>query len=49
VTESCHIYNAVINTFKNAGFKLIDPNSNNWNIMWTGANKPEVLKECSTY
>lgn len=49
LTESIHIYNAVVNTLKTGGFRLVGPNTDKWNIMWTGATKPEVLKECFKY
>jgi hypothetical protein len=49
MTESTHIYNAVVNTMKTAGFRMVGPNSDKWNVMWTGVTKPEVLRECSKY
>ena len=36
MTESTHIYNAVVNTMKAAGVKILSPNSNKWNVTWTG-------------
>ena len=47
MTESTHIYNAVVNTLKNAGFRIVGPNSLKWNVMWTGVNKSEYLKEAN--
>jgi len=41
MTESTHIYNAVVNSLKNAGFKIISPNSSKWNLTWTGQTKQE--------
>ena len=32
--DAAHIYNVVVNSFKNAGFQLIE-NSNYWNVMWS--------------
>lgn len=43
--DSTHIYNAVVNSLKNGGFKIISPNSSKWNILWTGVTKPDSLKE----
>jgi hypothetical protein len=45
MTESTHIYNAVVNTLKNAGIRIVSPGTSKFNIMWTGVTKPEVLKE----
>jgi hypothetical protein len=49
ITESTHIYNAVVNTLKTSGFIIISPNSSKWNLQWTGVVKPELLKEVSKY
>ena len=49
MTETTHIYNAVVNSLKNAGMKILGPNSQKWNIMWTGVTKPEYLKEANRY
>lgn len=48
-TESTHIYNAVVNTLKNGGARVVGPNSDKWNVMWTGVTKPDMLKECTKY
>lgn len=49
MTETCHIYNAVVNSLKNGGFRIVGPNSQKWNIMWTGVTKPDILKETNKY
>ena len=49
ITETTHIYNAVVNTLKAAGFLLISPNSSKWNLLWTGVVKPDILRETSKY
>ncbi len=48
-TETTHIYNSVVNSLKNAGFRILVPNSNKWNVTWTGLTKPEMLKDMSRY
>lgn len=45
MTDSIHIYNAVVNSLKNAGFLIVGPNDLNWNLTWTGVTKPENLKD----
>ena len=47
--ESTHIYNSVVNTMKAAGIRIVPPNSNKWNILWTGMCRPEQLKDVSKY
>ena len=49
MTESTHIYNAVVNTLKHAGMRILGPNSGRWNIMWTGVTKGEYLKEANKF
>lgn len=49
VTESTHIYNSVVNSLKTGGCRIVGPNSSKWNVMWTGATKPDYLKEASRY
>ena len=49
IHESTHIYNAVVNTFKAAGVRIVSPGSLKWNVMWTAVTKPEMLKEASKY
>lgn len=49
ITETCHIYNSVVNSLKTAGFRIVSPNSSKWNVMWTGQTKPEHLKEATKY
>jgi hypothetical protein len=48
INDSTHIYNAVVNSFKNAGFQMIE-NSNYWNVLWTGYTKPEDIKDLNKY
>ncbi len=48
INDSTHIYNAVVNSFKNAGFQLIE-NSPYWNVLWTGYTKFEEIREYNKY
>ena len=45
MTESTHIYNAVVNSMKNAGVRIMKPSSKKWNVTWTGVTKPEILRD----
>ncbi len=45
MTESTNIYNSVVNSLKNAGVRIVGPNSSKWNLTWTGVTKPDMLKE----
>lgn len=48
INDSTHIYNAVVNSFKYAGFQMIE-NSNYWNVLWSGYTKPEDIRELNKY
>ncbi len=48
INDSTHIYNAVVNAFKNAGFQMIEK-TNNWNVVWTGYTKYEDIRELNKY
>jgi len=49
MTDSTHIYNSVVNSMKNAGVRIMAPNSGKWNVTWTGITKPEILREMFRY
>mmetsp|Transcript_17365 Transcript_17365/g.16575 ORF Transcript_17365/g.16575 Transcript_17365/m.16575 type:complete len:80 (-) Transcript_17365:1152-1391(-) len=49
MSDSTHIYNSVVNSLKTAGMKILGPNSDKWNVMWTGVVKPELLRECNKF
>ena len=49
MTETTHIYNSVVNSLKNAGFRIVGPASPKWNVQWTGVTRPENLKEMCRY
>jgi hypothetical protein len=42
INDSTHIYNAVVNAFKNAGFQMIEK-GNTWNVIWSGYTKFEDI------
>jgi len=44
VNDSTHIYNAVVNAFKSAGFHLVEGGSR-VNVIWTGYTKTEDIRE----
>lgn len=44
VTDTTHIYNSVVNSFKIAGVRIVSPFSQKWNCMWTGIIKNEYLQ-----
>jgi tubulin polyglutamylase TTLL4 len=48
INDSTHIYNAVVNSFKNGGFQLID-NSSYFNVLWTSYTKPDDIRELNKY
>lgn len=48
INDSTHIYNAVVNAFKNAGFQMIEK-GNTWNVQWTGYTKYEDIREMNKY
>ena len=47
INDSTHIYNAVVNAFKFAGFKLIE--NSYYNVLWTSYTKHEEIKEHNKY
>ena len=49
MTESTHVYNAVVNTLKTGGLRIVAPSSRKWNVVWTGVTKPELLREMSRF
>jgi tubulin polyglutamylase TTLL4 len=48
INDSTHIYNAVVNGFKNAGFQMVEK-TNNWNVLWQGYTKYEDIRELNKY
>lgn len=49
VTETTHIYNSVVNAFKNSGVRIVSPLSPKWNVMWTGVTKTDYLVNASKF
>ena len=49
VTETTHIYNSVVNSFKVSGIRIVSPISYKWNIMWTGVTRNDYLKDATKY
>jgi len=49
VTDTTHIYNSVVNSFKIAGVRIVSPFSQKWNCMWTGIIKNEYMQQASKY
>jgi tubulin polyglutamylase TTLL4 len=47
INDSTHIYNAVVNAFKHAGFKLIE--NSYYNVLWTSYTKPEEIGNHNKY
>ena len=43
VTETTHIYNSVVNSFKVNGVRIVSPNTFKWNVMWTGVTRNDHL------
>ena len=48
ISDTTHIYNAVVNTLKTGGFQMIE-NTNLFNLLWTGYTKPENIRELNHY
>lgn len=49
VTETTHIYNSVVNTFKVNGVRIVSPNTFKWNVMWTGVTRNDYLQNAAKY
>ena len=47
INDSTHIYNAVVNSFKNSGFQLIE--THYWNVLWMGYTRPEDFRDMNKY
>ena len=48
ISESAHIYNAVVNSFKNAGFALVEKGEY-WNVMWAYYTKVDEVSSLNKY
>jgi len=50
VSDSTHIYNALINSCKFAGFNLLEnSDSDMFNLFWTGYIMPPDIKDLNKY
>ena len=47
VTGATHIYNCVVNSFKAAGFRMV--NSGDWNVLWTGNPNANTVQNACGY
>jgi hypothetical protein len=48
ISDSTHIYNAVVNTFKTGGFEMLEE-SKRWNCVWNGYTKAEEIRPLNKY
>lgn len=48
INDNTHIYNAVVNSFKNAGFNMVE-NNMYWNVLWSGKIGYEDLLPFNKY
>jgi hypothetical protein len=48
VNDNTHIYNAVVNSFKTAGFQMLEKGTY-WNCMWNGYTKVEEVMPLNKY
>ena len=49
ISDTTHIYNAVVNTCKNAGFNMVEGVNNYFNLQWTGYITSEDIKTLNKY
>ena len=50
IADNTHIYNAVVNSCKNAGFNMIDNQNNEMiNLLWTGYIMPPDIKDLNKF
>jgi hypothetical protein len=50
IADNTHIYNAVVNSCKNAGFTMIEGLENDmFNLQWTGYILPPDIKDLNKY
>ena len=50
IAETTHVYNAVVNSCKNAGFKMAEgPTADLFNVQWTGYVGPNDIKDLNKY
>ena len=49
VHETTNVYNSVVNTMKTAGIPIMPPNTRQWNVIWVGICKEQMLKEATKF
>ncbi len=49
ISDTTHIYNAVVNTCKNAGFNMVEGANNYFNLQWTGYITAADIKGLNKY
>lgn len=49
ISDSTHIYNAVVNSCKAAGFNMLESNTNLFNVQWTGYIGANDIKNLNKY
>ena len=49
ISDSTHIYNAVVNSCKAAGFTMLESNTNLFNVQWTGYVNANDIKHLNKY
>ena len=49
IADSTHIYNAVVNTCKNAGFTMVEGANTYFNVQWTGYITADDIKNLNKY
>lgn len=49
IADTTHIYNAVVNTCKNAGFNMVEGNNQYFNLQWTGYITSNDIKGLNKY
>lgn len=49
IADTTHIYNAVVNTCKNAGFNMVEGNNAYFNMQWTGYITSNDIKSLNKY
>lgn len=50
ISDSAHIYNAVVNSCKSAGFQMLESNNTNlFNLQWTGYIGANDIKNLNKY
>jgi hypothetical protein len=50
INENTHIYNAVVNSCKNAGLNLLENSASDmFNLFWTGYTLPVDIKDLNKF